>query len=235
MSRAIALAGIVLGGLALTGCVHDEDARAKAATTPSQLYALKAESQTDDIMLAVHVDGLSGAQVQAVQGLADRWRQAGAAQAVRISAPQSASDQTGVYKTAVYQYALAVRSRLVAAGVPATAIQQDAYDAGNDPKAPLKVGFVAFKADVPTCGKSWDNLTATESNVVQSNFGCAVTANIASMIADPADIAQPRDGGSADADRRITVIQAYRKGALTAAVADKQASGAISQAVGGSQ
>ncbi len=230
MQRAIALAGVVLGGLALTGCVHEGDARAKAATTPTELYTLKAESQPDDIMLAVHATGLSAAQDGAVRALVDRWRAAGAAQAIKISAPQSPADQAGIY-----QYAQVVRGRLIAAGVPAAAIQQDAYDAGGDAKAPLRVGFAAFKASVPACGQTWDNLTATEANVVQSNFGCAVTANMAAMIADPADITQPRESGPPDAGRRVTVIESYRKGAVTSAIADKQASGAISGAVGGTQ
>ncbi len=215
--------------LVLTGCAtgHDqENARAKAAVTPSQLYKLQAEDQSDEISLAIHAGALSAAQDEAVRALAARWRDGGA-RSIRIIAPSSA-DSTAAYRTAQ-----AVRDRLIADGVPAAAIEQSAYDGAGDVQAPLRVSFVRFQAEVPACGQSWEDLTATKNNTVQSNFGCAVTANLAAMIADPADIAGPRAAGSADAGRRVSVIQSYRKGDVTSANADNKASGVISNAIGG--
>jgi pilus assembly protein CpaD len=228
MLRSTVLAATALASLLVAGCAHEgpgENARAKAATTPSQLYKLQAEDQTDQILLAVHTDGLSPAQDEAVRALADRWRDGGG-RSIQIDAPQDPADSTVAYRAAQ-----TVRQRLIAAGVPAAAIEQHAYDATGDAKAPLKVSFVHFQADVPACGQSWEDLTATKNNAVQSNFGCAVTANIAAMIADPADIAAPRQVGSADAGRRVTVMQTYRKGEVTSAAADSKASGVISNAI----
>jgi pilus assembly protein CpaD len=221
--------GAVLAALTLAGCVHPEDDRAKAAVTPADLYQLKAENQPDTILLAVHADGLSQAQIDALRALVVRWRDGGG-QPIQISAPQTTTGGGAAYRDVQ-----AIRGRLIEAGVPAAAIQQDVYDPGGDPKAPLKVGFTRYQADVPACGKSWQDLTATESNTVQSNFGCAVTANLAAMIADPADIAGPRETGSPDAGRRVVMIQAYRKGDVTSSASDAKASGAISNAIGGAQ
>jgi len=219
-----------LAGLVLTGCAttpHDQqNARAKAAVTPSELYKLQAEDQSDEILLAIHAGALSAAQDEAVEALAARWRDGGA-RSVQIIAP------SGVDPTSAYRTAQAVRDRLIAGGIPATAIEQSAYDSAGYAQAPLKVSFVRFQAEVPACGQSWEDLTATKNNTVQSNFGCAVTANMAAMIADPADIAGPRATGVADAGRRVTVIQSYRKGDVTSANADSKASGVISNAIGG--
>ena len=232
MFRHLALSCVALTTLALAACAHPENKLAQQATTPSELYKLHAEDQSDEILLAVHADGLSAAQGEAVAALADRWRDGGG-RSVQISAPLSAPSQSPTDSVTAYKTAQAVRNRLIAAGVPAAAIEQRAYDAGGDPGAPLKVGFVRFQAAIATCGRNWENLTATEANVVQSNFGCAVTANMAAQIADPADIAGPRATTSADAGRRVTVIETYRKGAVTSANSDSKASGVISNAIGG--
>ncbi|HUO23205.1 MAG TPA: CpaD family pilus assembly lipoprotein [Caulobacteraceae bacterium] len=229
MSRAFALAGAALASLVLVGCQHPENNLAKSAVTPGQLYPLRADAQPDDILLAIHAEGLSPAQDAAVQAAADRWRDSGG-QSIMISEPQTPADPAVAYKDVQ-----AVRAHLIAAGVPAAAIQLAGYDSKGDPKAPLKVSFTRYEAEVASCGKNWENLTATEANVVQSNFGCAETANLAAMIADPADLNQPRTDGSADAGRRITVMQSYRKGETTSAASDSKASGAITSAVGGGQ
>ena len=228
MRRYLALAGAALAGLSLGACAHSSNDLAKNAVTPTELYKLHAEDQADEILLAVHGEGLSPAQDEAVRALADRWRDGGG-RSIQIATPKGGVDAGVAYKAAQ-----AVRARLIGAGVPVVAIQQSAYDAGGDAHAPMKVGFVRFQADIPACGKSWENLTATEANVVQSNFGCAVTANMAAMIADPADIAGPRPTTGADAARRVAIIQAYRKGDVTSSAADAKASGAVSNAIGSS-
>lgn len=224
------LAPLGLAGLLLAACASSDHQHphqlAESATTPSELYKLKAEDQSDQILLTVHADGLSPAQDQAVQALAGRWRE-GSAHAIQISAPHGAIDSVAAYRASQ-----AVRGRLIALGIPAAAIEQQSYEAGDDLKAPLKVAYTRYQADVPQCGKSWEDLTATKDNTVQSNFGCAVTANMAVQIADPADIAAPHDGGSVDMGRRVTVMQAYRKGEVTSSAADSKASGAVSNAVG---
>lgn len=225
MLRAPVLAGLALAGLTLVGCASADNQLAKNARTPTELYRLHAEDQSDRIMLAVHAGALSQAQQDALASLAARWREGGA-RAIQISAPHGLVDAVAAYKSAQ-----AARDRLIAEGVPPEAITQRGYDAPDDPKAPLLIEFTRFDAVVPACGRSWENLTATEANVVQSNFGCAVTANMAAQIADPADIAEPRASGLADAGRRVTVVETYRKGQVTSAAADAKASGVVSTAV----
>jgi pilus assembly protein CpaD len=69
------------------------------------------------------------------------------------------------------------------------------------------------------------------SNDVQPNFGCAVTANMAAQIANPADLARPQHATPADAARRSLVLDKYRKGQITSSEKDDQAKGVVSDAI----
>jgi pilus assembly protein CpaD len=104
-----------------------------------------------------------------------------------------------------------------------------AYDGA--PGAPILVGFTGFEAVVPQCGQVWNNLMATRDNRVQSNFGCAVTANMAAQIANPSDIVTPQPMDPADATRRSVVMGKYRAGEITSTARDSNSSGAISRVV----
>ena len=54
----------------------------------------------------------------------------------------------------------------------------------------------------------------TYDNEGYPEFGCAVTANIAAQIADPADLLAPRASDAPDAQRRQVVLDKYRQGCL---------------------
>ena len=79
----------------------------------------------------------------------------------------------------------------------------------------------------------WENLSKTGSNRPYSNFGCAVTANIAAQVANPHDFLAPRAEDPADATRRSVVLDKYRRGEKSSTEADSQAKGAVSERVGG--
>jgi pilus assembly protein CpaD len=46
-------------------------------------------------------------------------------------------------------------------------------------------------------------------------FGCALQANLAAMVADPADLAAPRRADPAEAARRTVVLDKYCRGEQT--------------------
>ena len=62
-------------------------------------------------------------------------------------------------------------------------------------------------------------------------LGCSTVSNMAAQISDPRDILGQRPQDPADAGRRSTVIDKYRKGEVTSGAKDEQASGAISKAI----
>ena len=229
MIRPLIAAGLLgASALALTACAgapKPEASPAVAARTPTELYPLQARETPDRIALALHADGLSPAQVQALVGLAQRWSEHPGTIIV-LKAPDGAVDP----KTVASVSSLA-RRVLLAQGVPAALIRQEAYPAPGDASAPLMASFTRLEAEVPKCGQTWDNLTSTAENRVQSNFGCAISANMAAMVADPADLGHPRMEDAPDSERRAVVLDKYRKGAVTAGDENEKYSGAVSRAV----
>ena len=209
---------------ALTGCASDNTGRASAdlPLTPTAQYPLKAVAHPDEIRLAVHSGGLSPVQGEAVTQLANRWLDAGSG-TVTIQVPTKGADLR-----AATQDSLAARSLLVSMGVPPERIQRVGYDPESDAAAPLVVGYAAYEAVIPACGQTWENVSNNTSNKTMKNFGCAVQANIATQIANPADIVMPRATGPSDATRRGVVLDKYRHGDVTSSAKDGQASGAVS-------
>ncbi len=194
----------------------------QAGLTPTQNYKIAVHQSPDEILLAAHAGGLSQHQAAALDAFAARWRET-SGRAVTIKAP-------GGGREAVLMVA-AISGRLQGLGVAPSLIHEAVYDqtAGSEPV--VAVGFTRYEAEGPKCGRNWEDLTRTGGNTVTSNFGCAVTANLAAMIANPADLAEPRPMDDADAGRRETVLGKYRQGQITSAAKDDQATGAISSVV----
>ena len=204
LSTALALSlGACVGGPASLG--------GEPPLTPTSRYVLQVEPNLDRIALAVHDAGLSPAQAGALQALAGRYAQAEGGPLV-IETP-AGDDPVALNQAYVVQAALA------GWGVPADRIRLASY-AAPDPRAPVVVGFETVRAVVPQCGRTWGNLSRSGDNQSASNFGCAVTANLAAQIADPRDIQQPRAMTPADASRRTVVFDQYRAGKQTSAEAE---------------
>ncbi|MGZ3370849.1 MAG: CpaD family pilus assembly protein [Caulobacteraceae bacterium] len=203
---ALVLTAATLGACA-SASGHADKNPALQAVTPGSLFPLKVDEAKDQIALAIHAEGLSPAQAQALKDLAGRRVETGGG-AVTVSLPADAASSPGAGRMDA-DIAAALR-RL---GAPVTRVAYSTEDA----KAPILVSFSYDKAVIPACGKHWQDLTKTKDNTVQSNFGCAVNANIAAMIANPADIRSPRADDPADAARRMTVLGKYEDGKVTAA------------------
>lgn len=225
--RLLKAAATGLGLMLLTACASTgETEKADAPLTGTEVWAdrVKVEAHPDEILLAPHAGGLSPNQLQALDSLLDRWLDAEGRE-ILINAPVGGpgADPAG-------RMAAAARQRLLALGAPAGAVRITGYDAGGQPGAPLKVGFLRYHAEIPKCG-SWENITATRDNKPYDNFGCAVAANIAAQVANPEDLLGPRASTPADAGRRDTVFGKYRKGEVTASAKEDQANGAVSKAI----
>jgi pilus assembly protein CpaD len=215
-------AAFSLAALCLAACVASpRDNPARGALNPGALYPLRADPASDQIALALHAEGLSPAQVQALRALADRRRDT-VGGPLLLNAPRSAD------AALVARMQIAARAVLMAQGVADGDIAVAAYDAPG-PAAPLLVSYAYLKADIPRCGKKWDELTHTEDNRVQSNFGCAETANMAAQIANPNDIVHPQAEQAPDLQRRLTVLGKYQAGKVTAADEPDAKSGIVSR------
>jgi pilus assembly protein CpaD len=221
----IAATGLLL--TLLTACASAGGSDASLASrndTEQWASKVQVDAHPDEILLVPHAEGLSVAQTQAIDALLGRWLAAEGREIV-VSAPMG-----GPSGEAAGRMAFSARQRLVAMGAPAAAVRVVGYDAAAAPDAPLKVGFLRYQVQTPQCG-TWENLTATRNNNAYGNFGCAITANMAAQVANPADLLSPRASNPVDASRRDTVIDKYRKGETTSSAKDEQATGSLSKAV----
>lgn len=212
LTRALLVAAAFsLAALCLAACANDPKkpgpARAAAAVNPLELYPLKAQAETDRIALALHDGALSPAQAEALKALAAR-REKTAGGVVTVSLPHGGADAVAAAHTADL-----VQGLLNIEGAP---VRRSTYEAA-DAKAPLLVSFDYDKPVIAKCGKDWDDLAKTGDNQVYGDFGCAVTANMAAQIANPADLVRPRTEDAPDVERRMTVLDKYRAGKVTAA------------------
>jgi len=206
----------------LAGCATATKVPPKEAINPTDQYPLRASETPGQIRLAAHPQGLSDAQRAAVEDLADRWLQEGGGP-VTIRVPNTGVDPRSAEVTSSQTAAL-----LRSLGVPDENIRRVAYDASGEGVAPIVVAYSTYNAEIPRCGLKWENLSTNGQNKPMGNFGCAVSANMAAQIANPADIVQPRAMDPADAGRRTTVIEKYRQGQTTAAATETGATGTIS-------
>jgi len=218
--KIVLLAAAVVG---LAGCASapPEQGPSKTAATETQQWIdkIKVTSAPDEIVLAPHATGLSANQGSALEALVGRWLEAEGRELV-VTAPNSAGAM-----------ATQVRDRLITLGAPGARVRVVGFDPTGPEDNTIRVGFLRYEAQPLRCGERWENLTATRNNKAYENFGCAMAANIAAQVANPEDLIRPRDTTPVDAGRRDTVLGKYRRGEITSAAKDDQASGAISKAI----
>jgi len=218
------LLALLAASLALTACasntrIDDKGAKVAIARTPTEQFSVKTEDRDDTLLFAAHASGLSAAQRAAAGDYARRWAEQGTSDVII----EAASDGGGP----AYTTSHAAAEALILEGVPAEAIRIIGYDA--PPGSPVRISFRSPQAKVDECNRSWGRLSATGANQPYANFGCVTKANLAAMIANPADIDNPRALQPADAARRQTVLDKYRAGQVTSSQRDDQASGVVSR------
>ena len=211
--------------LAVTACASTHGAKTAQDTppaSPTTQFAVTVTHSADEILLAPHHAGLSPAQAEAVVALVDRWRDAGDGP-ITIQSPVGGGADA-------YGSVSAVQAALQRNGLPDDQVRLVSYQpqAPGAGVTPVVVGFNRDEAHGPQCGRDWKDFTKTYANKPNSNFGCAVTANFAAMIANPADLTELRRMDPPDANRRETILGKYRKGETTSAAKDTQASGVVS-------
>ena len=79
----------------------------------------------------------------------------------------------------------------------------------------VMLSYVSHVVTVPECRNWYYESSHDELNRTHPNFGCALQRNIGLIIANPADLVQPRVAQSRDAIRDNLVIQRYRAGEVT--------------------
>ena len=211
----------------VSGCATPAIQRQAAEKPPTVLDAYKPRAYPTDaeIQLAVHAQGLSTTQADALAQFAAEW-DADQGGVITLRAPDGGPNAGAAFRTAE-----GARAFLIRQGVPEDQIAISGYDARGLVDPNLLMTYTHYKVDIPTCGKAWTNLANTMVNEPNANFGCAVHANMTAQLANPGDLVHPRSSTPTDAGRRLTVLDLYRKGQVTSSGKDDNAKGTLSNAV----
>lgn len=111
-----------------------------------------------------------------------------------------------------------IYSVLAASGVPRRAIYVRHHPASSASLVSIRLNYTKLTAHAGPCGL-WptdigpSDTIAYKENLPYWNFGCATQQNLAAMVADPADLVQPRGETPADEARRSVAIEKWQKGA----------------------
>ena len=160
--------------------------------------------------------GLSGPQRADVMGMAQAWMREGTG-AIIADVPIDTANARAAASS--YQE---IRSVLMAGGVPSRAITRRHYHPDDSRTLPtIRLNYPKIKAVAGPCGLWPQDLGPNIDNVAYNenrsyhNFGCANQRNLAAMIANPADLEQPRPESAAYTSRRNIAFDKYRKGLST--------------------
>ncbi len=192
---------LLLGSLALAGCqVHPGQDRPARGTLPVNEPVV---SRADYVFDAAAPGGSLGAQESARLDGWFRGLELGYGDVVSVDGVDAASARADVARVAS-RYGL-----LLADGGPITP--------GTIPPGAVRVVVSRTRASVPQC-PNWSRPSNPNfSNELMSNFGCAVSGNLAAMVANPGDLVSGREpSGISDPVLSNKAIQSYRNKASSA-------------------
>jgi pilus assembly protein CpaD len=171
--------------------------------------------------------GLSPTQRAEVLAFAHNW-QRDATGGVTVDRPIHGDNERAISDT--LRETLSI---LWQAGVPRNGIGIRPYDP-HGRVATLRLTYPLMKALAGPCGLWPDDLGPTYNpkhyeNMQYYNFGCATQRNLAAMVAEPADLVQPRSETSVYRAKRTFANEKWRKGENPSTVYTDPGKGAISE------
>ncbi|WP_192250131.1 CpaD family pilus assembly protein [Mesorhizobium silamurunense] len=194
----------------LTGCANFHRDSVTVGSIPDDYrtnhpIVIAEKNQKIDLPVGAGDRGMTGSQRDTLLGFLDGYDRS-AAPALTIAAPVGSANQ------AAAQAASRDFARLaIAAGVKRDRIVMTSYQAAvPEASAPVRVAFVAVKAQTDKCGRWPEDLLQTSENKHYADFGCSYQNNLAAQMANPNDLLGPRKQSDIDAENRGKVIDIYR-------------------------
>lgn len=224
----------LIGGLLLaTGCRSNTQAAPKVpisdfSGTPLDRYEIGVKERRE--YLEVRLDGrdtqLRQAEVMKVRSFLDRYADIGHGPLV-ISMPKHA-DAPQLAVGAVAE----IRDFAWEVGIDYSQMLGAAYDASGRTSTPIIMAFKSYEAIAPECPSLAEvDVSNAVSNSEMPTFGCAVRANMAAMIAEPADLLGGRALADGSVARQEFQLELWLQGQPTVSVRGDGESTAISTAV----
>lgn len=213
-------ASVALAALCVAACANPVNGP-EASFDPNTRYPISVEPRM--MTLRLPADARSADLDQNLSGQLERFAADyldHGSGAIAVSAPNR-------YRNAPSDYA----ERLVELGVPRDRILVGNQDDPGSSDA-VKLTYIRYVAETPACGNWSMSEGDTSANLTQRNFGCSTQHNIAAVVADPRDLVSPRALTPDDAQRRLEVLDKYRKGQTTVAEKTQAQSGNVAN-VGG--
>jgi pilus assembly protein CpaD len=216
--RVFRVAGALVGlAVVLAACQHTSDEMTTASIPDDYRLRHPIAVQEADHSLVIFVGhargGLAASDRADVMGLAQTWLH-------EATGPISADLPVDTPNAAAAADAFReIQSLLTAGGVPPRGIVVRRYHP-NDPRqiATIRLTYPRISAVAGPCGLWPEDLgpSVKDKSYLQNkdyyNFGCAYQRNMASMIDNPSDLAQPRAETPAYTARRSEAFEKYRKG-----------------------
>ncbi len=213
-TRAILPGILVATAFTLASCAGHSKNHFTVGSVPSNYkknhpIIVDEQEQVLDIPVASSAYALPIASASAVQGFAQGFAKS-ASKTITVLVPTGSPNES-----AARVVSEGVVATLRKSGIPVHRIRTTGYHAAqHGSAAPIRLSYNAIKASVTGCGKWPNDLVAGKGseNKNYHNFGCGSQSNLASMVANPADLLGPRGSSSIDATRRTVAIDEYRSG-----------------------
>jgi len=164
-----------------------------------------------DVFIGRNRGGLAPSQRADVLAFARTWQRESMS-GIAIDVPSG-----GPTGRAVAASMREIYSILAAAGVPRNVVYARRQPARPSSLAIIKLNYTRLTAKAGPCGLWPKDLgPAAGADYIENrpywNLGCATQRNLAAMVANPADLVQPRAEDSPYEARRSVVVDKYRKG-----------------------
>lgn len=207
LRRAIPALAVAVAAL-LAGCAQRDSVTVGAIPDDYRTnhpIVIAEKNQKIDLPVGAGDRGMTGSQRDTLLGFLDGYDKS-AAPTLTIQVPSGSANEIAAAAAARDFARLAIAS-----GVKRNRIVVVSYQAASsETSAPIRVAYIAVKAQTDKCGRWPDDLLETSENKHYADFGCSYQNNLAAQMANPADLIGPRKQTTIDAENRGAVIDVYR-------------------------
>ncbi|TJV22187.1 MAG: pilus assembly protein CpaD [Mesorhizobium sp.] len=163
------------------------------------------KNQKIDLPVGAGDRGMTGSQRDTLLGFLDGYDRS-AAPTLTIQVPSGSANEVAATAAARDFARLAIASGVKRKRLVVTSYQA----ASSEISSPVRVAYVAVRAQTDKCGRWPADLVDTSENKHYADFGCSYQNNLAAQMANPADLLGPRKPSTIDAENRGAVIDVYR-------------------------